>query len=110
MAAARGAAHNQVTGSQSSGDGRAGITRETNFRDGEDRVCRRSSGGAEVTAGDAVRMIAKGTADEAVNSSANIIPHLSSTSQTRADIAFGGFAASGSGLHILAQSASQAAL
>jgi hypothetical protein len=34
----------------------------------------------------------------------------SSTSQTRADIAGGGFAASGSGLDILAQSASQGAL
>src|ERR1700761_3613731 len=32
-----------------------------------DRVCRRSSGGAEVTAGDAVRMIARGAADGAVS-------------------------------------------
>jgi hypothetical protein len=74
--AARGAAYHQVTGSQSSGDGRARITREASFRADGIGVCRRSSGGAEVTAGDAVRMIARGAADEAVDSVCNIIPHL----------------------------------
>jgi hypothetical protein len=59
-AAARGAAHKQVTGPQSSDDGRAKVSRETSFRADGIGVCRRSSGGAEVTAGDAVRMIARG--------------------------------------------------
>jgi hypothetical protein len=48
--------------------------------------------------------IAKGPLTRRRISSANIIPHLSSTSQTRADIACGGFR--GIRLDILAQLAS----
>jgi hypothetical protein len=47
--------------------GRARFTRETSFRDGEDRVCRRSSGGRQAHCGRRSAYDRQGTADEAVN-------------------------------------------